>query len=160
MEEQRSESQDQAIRTRKKPVEDFEHFVDRVSKPRIRIRDPKSGEKDPLVKNFFFSLQDQQTGLLWVYYVREEKSRRRKIIQAVGIAVMEEAKKVETVPFCPHCQEALKPDEVKTYDPAEMELDQETEVKALGKCPHCGGWVVPATVDETSATEKAEESDG
>jgi hypothetical protein len=159
MEEQRSESQDQAIRTSKKPVEDFEHYVDRVSKPKIRIRDPRSGEKDPLVKNFFFSLQDQQSGLLWVYYVREEKSRRRKIIQAVGIAAAEGPKEPEVVPYCPDCHQALKPDEVKTYDPAEMEIDQETEVKALGKCPHCDGWVVPATVDETSATEKAEESD-
>jgi hypothetical protein len=85
MEDQRSESQDQAIRTSKKPVEDFEHFVDRVSKPRIRIRDPKSGEKDPLTSGSEFRMQDQQTGLVWIYKTVQEKSRRRKFVQAIRI---------------------------------------------------------------------------
>lgn len=57
---------------------------------KVRLRPAAAGEVDPLKRGFTFTLKDEKTGMFWCYFVKEEKTRRRKLLATLGVVGMEE----------------------------------------------------------------------
>lgn len=100
----------------------------------VRLKRPEPGQKDPMVKDFTFTIQDPKTGVLWCYLCVMEKSRGRKHLVRLGIVDEQRIKEADQVFVCADCGAMV--DDVLGLLPM---TDEEKKVapSIQGHCPKC-----------------------
>lgn len=103
----------------------------------VKVKRPQPGQKDPMAKDFTFTIQDPVTGLAWCYICVEVKDRGRRKLISLGIVDTEEIKNADVVYICTEetCGAVMtKRDELLPMSDNELLLMP----NVAGRCPKCG----------------------
>jgi len=114
----------------------------------VKIKRPEPGMKDPMVKDFTFTIQDPKTGLSWVYICVLEKNRGRKHLVRLGTVDETEIQDTDQVYVCADCGAvALKREDLLPMSDAERQAAPSLH----GHCPKCKeGFCILVNKDELS----------